>query len=103
MATRAVIKIEGITHAQVYKHWDGYPEATLPWLEKFNKTFTEKRGDDAEYRFAQLLRDSVRHAESFALDPSEFTGWGVTPFGADHGQEFEYTLKADGSVEVRPV
>ena len=39
MATRCVIKIEGINFAQVYKHWGGYPDATLAWLEDFNKRF----------------------------------------------------------------
>lgn len=42
MATRAVIKIEGVNFAQIYKHWDGYPEATLPWLEAFNSSFERK-------------------------------------------------------------
>jgi hypothetical protein len=38
MATRAVIKIEGVDYASIYKHYDGYPEGMLPWLKDFNKT-----------------------------------------------------------------
>ena len=100
MATRASIAVEGFKEVKVYKHWDGYPEATLPWLEKFNKDFAEKRGNDPTYKFAQLLRSSVRDAEEFDLDPSVHTGWGVVPRGDDYGEEFRYFLKADGTVEV---
>jgi hypothetical protein len=96
MATRSTISIIGITYASVYKHWDGSPKSTLPWLEKFNKEFTEKRGDDPEYKFAQLLRSSVRMAEEFGLDGSTETGWGVVPFGCT--EEYNYFLHPDGSV-----
>lgn len=74
MATRAVIKIEGVTFAKVYKHWDGSPDSTLDWLLNFNKEFTEKRGNDPSYKFAQLLRDSSFSCKTFDLDPSRFTG-----------------------------
>jgi hypothetical protein len=30
MGTRAIIKVEGFNLAALYKHWDGYPEATKP-------------------------------------------------------------------------
>lgn len=98
MATRSVIKVEGFTTAQLYKHWDGYTEATLPWLEKFNQQFTEKRGDDPSYKFAQLIRSSVLMAEEFGLDESTETGWGVFEYNDDMGQEYEYTLHTDGTV-----
>jgi hypothetical protein len=39
MATRATIKIEGIRFTKIYKHWDGYPEAMLNWLQDFNLDF----------------------------------------------------------------
>ena len=70
MATRATIKVEGIESVKVYKHWDGMPKHTLPWLKKFNKDFTKARGDDPDYKFAQLLRSSARDAEEFGLDAS---------------------------------
>ena len=54
MATRCTIKIEGIDYAKVYKHWDGYPDATLRWLEEFNRNFSKNRGDDPAYKLAQL-------------------------------------------------
>ena len=101
MATRCTIKIEGINYAKVYKHWDGYPDATLGWLRVFNHEFTDKRGDDAEYKFAQLLRSSVRDAEKYNLDASQHTGWGVFAFDEHWGEEFEYTLHKDGSVTYK--
>ena len=103
MATRCEIKVDGVDYAKVYKHWDGYPEATLPWLKSFNKSFAESRGDDPQYKFAQLLRSSAFDCEKFDLDPSDTTGWGVVKFGDDCGTEYTYTLKADGSVEVQEI
>lgn len=101
MATRAIIKVEGVNNCALYKHWDGYPSGTLPWLEKFNKEFTEKRGNDPSYKMAQLLRSSVKMAEEFGLDDSDFTGWGVVGRNDDMGQEFEYLLNADGTVTYK--
>jgi hypothetical protein len=107
MATRGIIKIEGINYAQIYKHWDCYPEhpkypqmkSLFDWLEAFNKEFLKERGDDPEYKFAQLLRASVRDAEEYNLDKSFATGWGVVPYDADYGEEYVYTLKKDGTVK----
>lgn len=106
MGTRAIIKTEGTTVA-VYKHYDGYPSGTLPWLEKFNKEFSEKRGNDPMYKVAQLLRDSERSKDDFTtLDPSKFTGWGVVIIPEDQQdtfdmwEEYEYVLKMDGTVDT---
>ena len=102
MGTRALIHVQGLPQVAVYKHWDGSPESTLPWLEKFNKEFAEKRGDDPSYKFAQLLRSSVRDAEEFGLDTSTETGWGVVANdGGDCGEEYTYTLLTDGRVIVK--
>jgi hypothetical protein len=101
MATRSCIKIEGVTFAKVYKHWDGYPNAMLGWLETFNKSFAENRGDDPQYKFAQLLRSSTNPI--FELDKNEFTGYGVVPFEANCGEEFEYTLMPNGEVVVKEI
>lgn len=102
MATRAVIQIEGFPLCKLYKHWDGYPSSTLPWLEEFNKDFVTNRGDDPEYKFAQLVRSSAFDAEKFGLDKSRHTGWGVIPIDSDYGADYEYILKKDGSVLVIP-
>jgi len=99
MGTSAVIKIEGITWAELYKHFDGYPESTLPWLESFNKDFTKNRGNDPEYKFAQLIRSSVRDGGEFDLDMSKYTGWGVVKCKSYYG-DYTYILKSDGSVTV---
>ena len=107
MGTRAIIKVEGVPYAGVYKHYDGYRDATLPWLEKFNREFTDNRGAEPDYKFAQLLRSSARDAEEFGLDPSVFTGWGLVKLtrgkADDHWQEYEYTLKKDGTVTVKEI
>jgi len=101
MGTRCLISVEGFCGAKIYKHYDGYPEATLPWLEKFNMDFTKNRGIDPTYKFAQLLRDSVRSEKEFKLDQSKYTGWGVVHYSEDCGQEYEYVLKHDGSVNFK--
>ena len=103
MATRATIVVEGQSSVKVYKHWDGYEEATLPWLEEFNKTFAKTRGDDPDYKLAQLLRSSAFDAEKFQLDKSRNTGWGIVPIDADMWEEYEYFLRHDGSVDCKPV
>jgi len=103
MGTRAVIKIKDYGTACLYKHWDGYPEATLEWLEEFNKEFSDGRGNDNTYKFAQLVRSSVLLADKYNLDQSKLTGWGVYPANADVGQEYEYILCPDGSVKCNKV
>ena len=100
MATTATIQLEGYTVAKLYKHWDGYPESTLKWLEDFNKDFVENRGDDPEYKFAQLIRSSAFHCELYDLDPSRHTGWGVYSMNSGYNGEFQYRLMKDGSVKV---
>jgi len=100
MSTHAVIRIEGNDYAEAYKHFDGYPQGTLPWLEKFNKEFSENRGTDVDYKFAQLLRSSVRDAEKFGLDDSLYTGWGIMPYGTADA-DFLYTLHSNGTVSVK--
>lgn len=95
MSTRGIIKIEGVTHAEVYKHYDMYPSGIYNWLVWFNKDFTEKRGDDPSYKFAQLLRRSTE------FSPEEnYTGWGVVPYNSDMWQEYTYILRKDGTVDV---
>jgi hypothetical protein len=103
MATRSTIKIEGIDFAKVYKHWDGYPDAMNGWLIDFNTKFTRNRGDDPEYKFAQLLRSSINDASKYNLDPSTETGWGVVGYNENFGEEYEYTLHADGSITYKKI
>lgn len=98
MATRSTIKIEGVNFAKIYKHWDGYPDAMVDWLNEFNNHFNEKRGHDPEYKFAQLLRFSQREGQRFGLDMSNTTGWGVVPIDSDCSAEYEYILKKDGVI-----
>ena len=101
MATRATIIVEGQPSVKAYKHWDGYEEATLPWLEEFNRTFAATRGDDPDYKLAQLLRSSAWDADKFNLDKSRDTGWGIVPIDADVWEEYEYHLHGDGRLTVK--
>jgi hypothetical protein len=101
MSTHAIIKIEGFTACNIYKHWDGYPEHLLPWLTRFNENFKANRGIDPEYKFAQLLRDSVRSESEFNLDKSQFTGWGVTISDISDTDDYTYTLHNDGRVTFK--
>lgn len=103
MSTRATIKIEGISYAKIYKHSDGYPENTLPWLEKFNKEFSIERGYDPEYKFAQLLRSSIRDGKEFGLGQDRFLGWGVVSYNENMGENYEYILKTDGTIMYKQV
>ena len=96
MAT-AKITVEGNAQICLYKHFDGDPESTLPWLEWFNKDFTSERGDDPEYKLAQLIRSSVRDCQKFNLDPSIYTGWGVG-LSKNFDCNFAYILHKDGTV-----
>ena len=100
MATRSTIKIEGINYAKIYKHWDGYPDAMLDWLTEFNNEFNKQRGDDPQYKFAQLLRFSQREGKKYNLDMSETTGWGGVPFFDDCWADYEYTL-TDKEVKIK--
>ena len=100
MATTATISLEGYNVAKLYKHWDGYPEATLQWLEDFNREFVRTRGDDPEYKFAQLIRSSAFDCEKYGLDPSRSTGWGVLEMSSGNVGQYQYRLMKDGSVNV---
>lgn len=103
MGTRSLIKIENFKTCAIYKHYDGYPEAMLSWLEAFNKDFTANRGADHEYKAAQLLRYTAFNATSIPDGNSKYTGWGIVPYKSDIGQEYEYTLQDDGTVKVKNV
>ena len=101
MSTSALITIEGMDNFYVYKHWDGYPDATLPWLEDFNRMFEEERGDDNSYKAAQLLRSSAFGGDRYGLDASKYTGWGVFTKYNGIDVEYIYRLMKDGSVEIK--
>jgi len=100
MSTNAVIRVEGLGGIEAYKHYDGYPSGTLPWLQQFNSTFTRERGDDPAYKMAQLMRSSFAVKEEFDLDPSTTTGWGIDTEGS-FLWDYLYILRRDGTVEVQ--
>lgn len=103
MSTRAVIGIEGNQYAMVYKHSDGYPSGTLPWLLDFNADFTKVRGDDPDYKMAQLVRSTVTMAEDYDLQNDDYLGWGIVSYENPIGDvwiNYWYQLNGDGSVTV---
>ena len=77
MATRSYIKISDLQGLKLYKHYDGDPKSTLPWLKSFNTKWAETGREDNNYKFAQLVRSSVIDAEEFNLDTSTETGWAL--------------------------
>ena len=98
MGTRSIITFkneEGVI--QVYKHWDGYPETTVPELQQFLK-WNGKRNDQLDYTMANYCywhknmtfeeqkechKDQMK--ESFyknffkGTDTSAHTGLGILP------------------------
>jgi hypothetical protein len=62
------------------------------WLSKFNDRFNKQRGDDPSYKFAQLLRFASKYGNTYSLDNSEFTGWGVIKYDEECWEEYEYHL-----------
>ena len=100
MGTSASIRVQGVDYVELYKHNDGYPEGTLPWLEEFNKRFVSNNGIDPSYKMAQLVRSSFEFTLDYNLDPSLFTGWGLEPYESVE-VDYIYTLMDDGSVKVQ--
>jgi len=96
MATSAKIIINdpNLKNIAIYKHFDGYPSATLPWLLEFHKDYIKNKGWDPEYELAQLLRSSVRLAKKYSLDKSNYTGWGIINEN-DYQTNFKYILDKD--------
>ena len=99
MCTSAIVRVEGIKFCELYCHYDGYPSNMIPFLEKFNKGFTEKRGDDPEYKIAQLIRHTAVDGR-IDLDDVDCLGFGIVKPG-ECGSDYVYTLKKDGSVTYR--
>lgn len=107
MSTNAYIQVEG-SEVAVYKHWDGGPKDTLPWLRTFHKRFLNSSNSsepDQSYETAQLIRSSIDLQNDFNLDGSRTTGWGVEYY-PNMDQEigdketFFYILYSDGSITV---
>lgn len=100
MATSAVIHVENGTIA-LYKHYDGSPESTLPWLMRFNEEFTATGRKDISSKEAQLVRSSAFMADEFRLSKDTEIGWGIIPFEQNNIGNYNYRLNADGTVDVQ--
>lgn len=81
--------------ANIYRHYDGYPEEVLPDLEKFfsevEAQTSDTRFNDPSYLAAKFV---VWQASQYSLSekPLAFLGIGVTQQDAEDG---EYTYKVD--------
>jgi hypothetical protein len=104
MATRSQVKFSdgGTVRANIYVHWDGYPDGEggrLKQLQTFFEDVKEQTGDtrfsDAEYLAAKYI---VWHAINNCTDenPNPLNFGGVGPCIEDHGDiEYIYLVDCD--------
>jgi hypothetical protein len=104
MATRSQVKFSegGAVAANVYVHWDGYPEGEggrLVQLKRFFKDVKEQTGDtrfnDAEYLAAKyIVWYALEQCTDESPNPLSFSGIG--PCIEDHGDiEYIYLVDCD--------
>jgi len=98
-SSRTIIYVEGIDFACIYMH-DNESKKTLDWLRKFNREFTKNRGDDPEYKFAQLLRYST---EVYPLD--NYLTWGLVPYNQPgvYYANYVYSLLSTGKIKFEKI
>jgi hypothetical protein len=104
MATRSQVKFSegGAVAANVYVHWDGYPDGEGGRLNQLKQFFTEvknqcgdTRFNDAEYLAAKYI---VWYAISNCTDenPNPLNFGGIGPCLEDHGDiEYIYLVDCD--------
>lgn len=106
MSTRSIIQFtnDGDTIA-VYKHWDGYPESTVPLLQEFCK-WNGGRNGDLSYTVANFCYWFKSNRDSKGLDGDDdnhHTGLGVLTTGdekANIGEEYVYVVDfVKGTIE----
>lgn len=121
MSTRCHIRVkdaDGKLHpCMIYKHSDGYPSGTLPFLEGFTKKFWVDRRDDCQYFIAQYLIQNAIAEEMKAIQEAntdrrallsrvdDFCGFGVCLTLNPHGDvEYMYTVDLnDGTIKCEKV
>jgi hypothetical protein len=89
MATRSIIKFtDGSDVIGVYKHWDGYPDVTVPMIQEFVE-WNGMRNGDLEYTVANFCFWYKHEGE----ERDYHTGIGVLANAdGDRGQEYEYIV-----------
>jgi hypothetical protein len=97
MATRAQVCIKRDTKGfaetggiYIYKHYDGYPSDVMEVLAPTVKEFITKRGDDAPYLLAYIMRKFASRDDR--EDNLGVTGWGLDT--AEHG-DIDYLYQVD--------
>lgn len=98
MSTRSIIKFtDGEDTIAVYKHWDGYPESTVPLIQEFCK-WNGGRNGDLSYTIANFCYWFKSNRDNPSLDGDDdnhHTGLGVLTSGDEEphiGEEFIYTV-----------
>ena len=107
MATRSIIQFtnDGDTIA-VYKHWDGYPESTVPLIQEFCK-WNGGRNGDLSYTVANFCYWFKSNRDNPSLDgdnDNHHTGLGVLSTGdvnPNIGEEFVYTVDLGKSQSIK--
>lgn len=89
MGTRALIDIVG-TGITIYQHYDGYPDHTLPRLERHLKDFKVKR-NDPDYFLAYLI---------FKLKEEQETADKMTGFGLSTDSSISFDIEYKYTVDV---
>ena len=99
MGTRSNIHFNGWgeTQANVYRHWDGYPEAVLPDLRRFFETI-ESQTSDTRYNDPTYLAAKFVVFQAGSEGRLDFTGVGVVLNDAGDG-EYVYTVDCDNHDE----
>lgn len=100
MDNPTVVRVYGVKGIELFIQRAVSQDLVKEWLEEFNMDFNINRGDDPEYKFAQLGRSSVLKAEKFNLDTDDVHGWEVRmPDLKDTDYyDYLYILHSDGTV-----
>ena len=108
MSTRSIIKFcyDDTDHISVYKHWDGYPESTVPLIQEFLK-WNGSRNGDLSYTVANFCYWFKSNRDNPSLDGDDdnhHTGLGILSSGdvnPNVGEEFVYTVDLGKSQSIK--
>ena len=99
MSTRASIKVvDGYRSLRFYKHWDGYPEHTLPLLKLPMKWMKEEKLRKSVGQFSGwlILIGAAEYEKKIPPEEENIDSWkcgAIEPTDSVHGdEEYFYTL-----------
>jgi hypothetical protein len=110
MSTRANIVItDGIDTLWFYRHCDGYPEGTMPTLNKFlDLVKTKKIRDDIGQASGWLILIGAEEYNTKKVDDLEEGDWKVGAYEPTIGQhgdiEYLYTINlSDKTIDIKEI